>query len=212
MIRRGLFIADGPSDAPLGEHLAYLCAQRGVEVQIATPDLRRLPNPPGLSVTERLTAAFKIEGDYEIIFVHRDAEKQTPKLRYEEIREAVNKIRPGLPSVAVVPIRMTEAWLLLDEEPIREIAGKPSGITALSLPPISKVEDLPDPKETLRKALEMASGLTGRRMKQFQRRFGENRRLLLQRLDVHGSVTQLSSWQALERSLDDVLSTLADGH
>lgn len=209
MIRRALFLTDGPSDAPLGEHLEFMCAERGVEVRVTAPDLRRLPDPPGLKVADRLRAVFDIDDvEYELAFVHRDAEKQDPQLRSHEVAEAIAETRANLPFVPVVPIRMTEAWLLLDEQLIREVAGRPDGKTPLGLPRISEVESLPDPKTTLRVALETASGLKGRRMKQLQSRFGENRRLLLERLDIHGPVTELEAWKALERSLDDALDNL----
>ena len=58
MIRRAIFLADGSSDDPLGEHLEVLCARRGLEVRITTPDLRRLPEPPGLRVVDRLRQHF----------------------------------------------------------------------------------------------------------------------------------------------------------
>lgn len=209
MIRRALFLTDGPSDAPLGEHLEFMCAERGVEVRVTTPDLRRLPDPPGLKVADRLRAAFDIDDfGYELAFVHRDAERQDPKLRFREVAEAIAATRDGLPFVPVVPIRMTEAWLLLDEQLIREVAGRPDGRTPLELPKLSQVESLPDPKSTLRVALETASGLRGRRMRQFASRFGENRRLLLERLDIHGPVTELEAWRALESSLDEALTYL----
>lgn len=45
----------------------------------------------------------------DILFVHRDAERETLEFRRGEI-----PMRSGL--VRVVPVRMTEAWLLVDEQ------------------------------------------------------------------------------------------------
>ena len=105
-----------------------------------------------------------------MLFVHRDAEKQAPSLRHEEIRDAVEaaaKERNPIPAVAVVPVRMLEAWLLIDESAIRSAAGNPNGKQSLDIPALKRLEDLPCPKENLRTALRTASGLQGRRLKKF---------------------------------------------
>ena len=208
MIRQGVFLADGSSDAPLGEHLENLCAKRAVEVRITTPDLRKLPKPPGLRVADRLRTVLELGISPDIIFVHRDAEKQDPSWRYKEVQDAVSQTRPGLPAVAVVPVRMTEAWLLIDEDQIRHVAGRPRSTVDLDLPPISKVEAESDPKKLLRDALNIASGLQGRKLIRFQHQFNNNRRTLLQRLDVEGPVRNLQSWKALESSLDRIVALL----
>ncbi len=45
MIHRAIFLADGSSDEPLGEHLEILCARRNLAVRVTTPDLRLLTAP-----------------------------------------------------------------------------------------------------------------------------------------------------------------------
>jgi hypothetical protein len=96
----------------------------------------------------------------DIVFVHRDAEKLSAAVRLAEIpsRDAV---------VPIVPIRMTEAWLLIDEGAIRQAAGNPNGKTALALPPVKQLEELPDPKAILRALLISASEYSGRRRRKF---------------------------------------------
>ena len=209
MIRRAIFIADGTSDEPLGEHLEVLCAERGIEVRITTPDLRRLPDPPGYRIADRLEAVFRLGDIPDIVFVHRDAEGQDPAYRRAEVADAVAHVGHNLPAVAVVPVRMTEAWLLLDERNIREVAGRPGSTMDLGLPPISRIEALRDPKSLLKDVLGTASGLSGRRLDRFHQRFGQHRRTLLQRLDIDGALRQLSAWQALESSLDELAERLA---
>ena len=120
------------------------------------------------------------------------AERQNPQWRYDEIAKAVAEASPCPPAVAVVPVRMTEAWLLLDEETLRKVAGRPRSTVHLNLPPPSQLEACPDPKSVLREVLDLASGLAGRRLRRFRERFGENRRSLAMAL------RQLPSWQALE--------------
>lgn len=147
----------------MGEHLAVLCARRGLEILITTPDLRRLPDPPGRGVADRLRAIVGLGDTPDILFVHRDAEAQRLERRVNEVARAVAQVRADLPFVAVVPVRMTEAWLLLDEQSIRIVAGSPSSTVDLGLPPPSRTEHHPDPKALLREALDTASGLSGGR-------------------------------------------------
>jgi hypothetical protein len=106
----------------------------------------------------------------DVLFVHRDAEKERIEVRDTEIRVAVENASASgckLPAVAIVPVRMTEAWLLFNETAIRQAAGNPNGKAALNLPTIKKIEGRPDPKKELQKALQVASELKGRRLKKF---------------------------------------------
>jgi hypothetical protein len=106
-----------------------------------------------------------------VLFVHRDAEKETLATRQAQIDAWVTAaIKKPPPYVRVVPVRMTEAWLLLSEEAIREAAGNPNGSAKLSLPAINRLEALPDPKEVLLDLLRQATGNTGRRLKSFNAR------------------------------------------
>lgn len=109
--------------------------------------------------------------------------------------------------VPVIPVRMTEAWLLLDEPAIRTVAGNPAGRASLTLPKHHEAERLPDPKSVLRQALLDAANVTGRRRERLDRRFSENRRQLLERLDPHGPVTRLTSWRDLVRSVESVIAS-----
>ncbi|MBL8231577.1 MAG: hypothetical protein JNL98_23980 [Bryobacterales bacterium] len=98
----------------------------------------------------------------DALFVHRDAEGFPSSLRREEIAAAAR----GIPTlhVPVVPVRMTEAWLLADEQAIRRAAGNPKGKDPLSLPDVHRLEDVPDPKSLLYGLLRQASGLNRRRL------------------------------------------------
>ncbi|MFV2198191.1 hypothetical protein [Nocardiopsis sp. LOL_012] len=50
--------------------------------------------------------------------------------------------------------------------------------------------------------------LSGRRLDRFNKRFSENRRQLLQRLDTRGPVTELPSWQAFVQDVEHGLDRL----
>ena len=104
----------------------------------------------------------------DLLFVHRDAEKEGLLARVQQVEAAAVSAGVEQQLIPVVPVRMTEAWLLVDEAAIRAAARKPHGIAALGLPHSARIESLPDPKEVLFTALRAASELTGRRLSKFQ--------------------------------------------
>ena len=208
MTARALLLADGPSDEPLGRHVARIAQRHGFELDVVAPDLRRLDPAPGQRVDERLEAVFRFDDRFDLVIVHRDAEAQDPQRRREEVENGVAAIREDVPALPIVPVRMTEAWLLVDEDAIRRVAGRPTGTEPLGLPAAGDVEDIPDAKHVLRRALETASGAKGRRLRSFKRDFGGQRRRLLEGLDHGGPVSQLSAWQALESSVEAALADL----
>jgi len=160
---RATLVTDGTSDVVLVSILEWLMRQvTPEEFEIRWADPRSFRGRPH-SLAEKLAAALR-EYPCQLLFVHRDAEKQPPQDRYAEIG-ASN--RTGRPHVCVVPVRMQEAWLLHDEAALREAAGRPSGTEDLGLP-ADRWDRLADPKKTLHQALRVANGATGRRAKRFK--------------------------------------------
>lgn len=162
---RYTLITDGSSDRALMPILTWLLIELGVNIPIqsAWADLARLPHPPK-KLADRIERAIALY-PCDLLFVHRDAEKEPRQKRVSEINQAVELIPPDirLPIVCVIPVKMTEAWLLIDERAIREAAGNPKGNKTLNLPKLSKIEALSDPKETLEALLELARGHSPRK-------------------------------------------------
>lgn len=164
-------VADGASDRALIPILTWpmrrLCGPFPIHAEFA--DLRRLRNPPrGLS--ERIHWSVELY-PCNLLFVHRDAEGATIGRRKLEICKALRSSRTGpLPVVCVVPVRMTEAWLLIDEAALRHASGNPNGTQPLNLPAVQRLEWLADPKSHLRDLMREASGLSGRHLDSFNRR------------------------------------------
>lgn len=98
--------------------------------------------------------------------------------------------------VAVVPVRTTEAWLLIEEQAIREAAGRPNGRDPLDLPSPARIEDLGDPKATLHQALRTASGRAGRRADRFHPESAHHR--LADLVRDWSPLRQLPAFRALE--------------
>ncbi len=162
---RFTLIADGSSDRVLLHHLEWILRQTLgplVAVQPEWADLRSLRKRPE-SFAERIRIALDLY-PCDLFFIHRDVEGQEPALRLAEIKEAVKDASIATPVVPVVPIRMTEAWLLFDEQAVRRAAGNPNGHMAIDLP-ARNPETVADPKAVLRHALKVASGLAGRRLR-----------------------------------------------
>ncbi|HEX4831208.1 MAG TPA: hypothetical protein VH478_08975 [Trebonia sp.] len=201
MIIRLLFIGEGTSDSGIATHIRRITAEHGHSAVITDPLVDRLSPPPRKTVAGKLQAVKDLGGEYDLAVLHRDADREGRPPRLAEIRDAVRQVMPGVPHVPVVPIRMTEAWLLLDEVQIRRVAGAPNDRTTLSLPTASKVESVPDPKALLKTTLARASGLKGRRLEQFNNRFSQHRRLLLERIDPDGPIRDVPSWHAFNTDL-----------
>jgi hypothetical protein len=202
---RVLFLGEGTSDSGITTHVSRVLTNHGREVVITDPLMDRLPPPARKTVWAKLQAIMDLGGEYDLIVIHRDADRAGRADRLKEIRSAVEQVIPGVPFVPVIPIRMTEAWLLLDESEIRRVAGNPNGRMQLGLPKPRDVESIPDPKEFLRDVLAAASGLSGRKLEKFGNRFPQNRRLLLERIDPSSLITEVSSWRAFN---DDLVASL----
>jgi hypothetical protein len=195
VILRILFIGEGSSDSGITTHISRITAECGHTALITDPVADRLPSPPRRTVAAKLQAVKDLGGAYELVVVHRDADADGRSPRLQEIHTAMERVMPDTPHVPVIPIRMTEAWLLLDEGEIRRVAGSPKGRMPLDLPRARNVESVSDPKAQLARALSVASELSGRRLDTFQKRFSEHRRQLLERIDPVGPIRDVPSWR-----------------
>ncbi len=154
-------LSDGSADKVLMPILAWLLHEHlpHCAVQARWPDLGRLRRPPK-GLHEKIQAAADLS-PCNVIFVHRDAETASLQDRQSEVDEAVSlacKTAVIPPAIAVVPVRMMEAWLLFDEQAVRDAAGNRNGTVDLGLPRLADAEDSPDPKSLLHRAILEATG------------------------------------------------------
>ena len=199
---RFLFVCEGKSDRPLVDHIQRLLIEHD------QPDPDGEPWHYGARVADRIRQGLQAAGVPDLLFVHRDADSAGAEARYGEIEAAVRRVARDGPSwIGVVPVRMTEAWLLLDEAAIRDVVGKPGGRAPLGLPAPRHAERVANPKERLRDALLAASGNRGRRRRRFDREFPRLRRRLLEDLPIGGELERLESWV---RFRDDTIRALRD--
>ena len=177
-------------------------------VQARWADLRRLPNPPR-RMPERIRVALGLY-PCDLLFVHRDAENTSLDKRQTEIYEAFQEacsaeIVPA--GIAVVPIRMTEAWLLADVSAIREAAGNPNGLTELDLPTLRDVENTPNPKSVLHNLILEATELPARRKKKFNVQSAVQR--IPEYMEDFSVLRRLSAFSALEEELVETIKQQA---
>jgi Domain of unknown function (DUF4276) len=143
----------------------------------------------------------------KLLLVHRDAESSSVAAREREIEEAIRQSQADVPYVCAVPVRMTEAWLLVDETAIRCAAGNPTGTSSLQLPRLQDVESA-QAKDALFRALELASGLGARRIRGFQPQ--KYRHRVAEALTDLEGLRRLPSFVHFETTLVRALKSLAD--
>ena len=197
------FLCEGSSDTGLIAHLETLLVHFGAQEATGMPDTRKGTIPARLRqlLTEETGTGI------DMVFIHRDSDGPDRNGREREIRRGVEESGFPHPFIPVIPVQETEAWLLLDEQAIRDVVAS-KGKQPLRLPKPNAIEGTRKPKEILQKALLAASETSGRRLKKEKNSFSRHRRVLMQRLDPFGAVRNLPSWQCLERDIKRALEQL----
>lgn len=194
---RFLLVCEGSSDGALVHHIRALLIKHGATEADGSP------YHSGTPLSEKVKQGLELSGSPDLLFIHRDADDHRntatagPKKRYEEIVDAVQSTSHSDRYVRIVPVRMTEAWLLVNASEIRRVAGKPDSRCDLHLPAVQNIEKIPDPKKLLKEVLFRAGSPKGkRREKDFKGRFGEHRRQLIENLPVEDPcpLELLDSW------------------
>jgi hypothetical protein len=206
----GLFVCEGTSDFPLADIVELLYAERGLRLRLSRPDYEALRGVRHDVESRLIAGAQLMDTDFDLAVVHRDADNAGWQARRQEIVQAHASSKVECNIVPIIPITMTEAWLLLDEQAIRDVAGNPNGRVDLSLPKLHEVERLADPKAKLRECLLLAANERGRRRQNIARRFSQNRAQLLERLDINGPVSRLESWLKLIADIEGCIASLTN--
>ncbi len=194
-------VSDGSSDRMLVPLLDWLLSQHSARpFRPQWADLA-WTQPPPRTLADRVVGALAMY-PCDLLFVHRDAEKDSLEDRRSQLESALSMLPPP-PRVPVIPVRMTEAWFLFDENAVREAAGNPNGQEPLSLPLLSEIESLRDPKSALTRVLECASGLPARRLKRFRPGVAFHRLATL--IDDFTPLRVLPAFQALEADIAKVV-------
>ncbi len=204
-------LSDGSSDQALKHMLRWLLEdlfpQQAIGIEWA--DLRRLPRPPR-SLHEKLINAVE-HYPCRVLFVHRDAEGESREKRVKEIEAAVASVQSQWQDAPIIvhtiPVRMLEAWLLIDEQAIRRAAGNPSGTTSILLPQSGSLEGQVDPKATLHECLRKASGRSGRRLKKFNVHQAVHR--VAELIDDYSPLRALPAFREMEQEISEKVAPMS---
>jgi len=199
---RFLLVCDGKSDGYLVQHIRRLLLTIGDIGPDGDVWYR------GRRLSDRIQSGLEYSSGVDCLFIHRDAEHPSQIFnRRREIKDAIQDANYDHLWVGIIPVRMTEAWLLLDEGAIRKISGRRNGTNNLGLPRPSAVEGISDPKDELYRVLMEASGATGRRRRQRkQRELSSMRSQLLEDLPVGGDLVHVPSWTRFRDETLDMMS------
>ena len=125
---RYTLLSDGSSDRALIPILNWLLQSNlnDCATQPQWADLR----PFNKSLKDTFEKRIKLSLELypcDLLFIHRDAERDRHEIRVNEIRTAITQVSSSIsiPTVCVVPVRMTEAWLLFDISALRKAASNP---------------------------------------------------------------------------------------
>ncbi len=201
-------VSDGTSDRALIPIIDWLIRHNGYDgtLEGTCVDYRLFqPSDTGNYLADRILYAIKYF-PCELLFIHRDSEGKTRKERTREITEAIEIVfhsNPSISNVPIIPVRMTEAWLLIREDAIRYASGNLSGLIPIRLPELNTLEHIPQPKTILHDLIVQASGLNARRRKTFiPDRFIHR---VTEYIDDFTLLRSLPAFKALEADLANVL-------
>lgn len=158
---------------------------------------------PSAGLFRRAEAAIKIY-ECDILVVHRDAEAIPAEDRIEEIRGFLTNLNK--PYIPIVPIRMSEAWLLIDEQAIRSAANNPNGKKRLDIPKINRLERIADPKDVLFEKLKLASELPPGRLRKFRPESCRHR--VAELISDFSQLRQISAFKQFEHDLIECVNAL----
>lgn len=207
---RYTLVSDGPTDRVLLPIIAWVLEQ------IPWPDERRFESQfaesrelqRGAGLAGKIESALR-RYPCDLLFVHRDAESSDEAVRRHRLEE-ISLAMEGrsICYVPIVPVRMTEAWLLIDRAAICHAADNPHSKADISLPPLRRLEDHPDPKALLHELLALASERNGRRLKAFRGELTRRGCFVPDYISDFTPLRQLPAFRAFEEETQRTIESL----
>lgn len=198
---------DGPSDRALIEPTRWLVSEivgdRSATYEVLFAEVKATPLAERVRESARLYPC-------DVLVVHRDAEAELPARRVAEIETARSLARVTETIVPVVPVRMTEAWLLFDQTAIRRAADNPNETVELGLPRLAQIEAVIDPKDLLREVLARASEKRARRLKMFRAEMRSRIHRVATLVETYAPLRALGSFSRFEHDLRAALEPVLE--
>lgn len=165
---------------------------------------------------ERMLEAARRASGYHALIVHADADYPTRDRalaeRFIPGQKEVYKISQTQELVCeylvpIIPVQMTEAWMLADPDALREVIGVRLTAEAIGVPAHPhQVESDPDPKQTLNTAIQKALAQRSRRRRRM------DVRSVYEPLARQISLARLSGVPAYAQFMADLTRTLIALH
>ena len=134
---------------------------------------------PGEDLAASVLRAARQASGYHCLIVHADADRRDPaQAHVKRMQPGIAQViaarakEPGLCDqiVPLIPVHMTEAWMLADAEALCAIIGTVMGAADIGLPlQPHEVEGIADPKRVLHQAIQRALAGRPRRRRQIER-------------------------------------------
>ncbi len=142
---------------------------------------------------------------FDILFIHRDAEKIDVKMIMERTKEIKAKLSDAdiEKVVCIVPIKMMETWLFFDIEAIKKAAGNRNYKQPIVLPKPKDLEKEQQPKLKLQTILKEVSGKKGRQLDKFN--VSQAIHLVAENIEDFSPLRMLHSFQIFEKQLKETL-------
>lgn len=210
---RYTLIADGSSDSALLHIVKWVLDDLYPRLshECSFADFRDIPDPPKPgNISERIKIAKKF-WPFDILLYHRDAEKRDKDIigiRKKEILESQGM--ESINVVCIVPIVMTEAWLLIDETAIKKAAGNRNYNGSIELPSLKRLENETNPKELLHELLKEASGIKNRRREKFNIHRAVH--LVSENIQDFSSLRQLEAFKIFEKDIQNAVNQAINNH
>ncbi|MCY3930236.1 MAG: hypothetical protein OXH70_00810 [Acidobacteria bacterium] len=181
-------VADGGTDRLLVPIIEWAIHRVDPQVESLEPQFRKRRG----SVKEVLGR--QDSGDM-LVFVHRDSEGLPLEGRLQEF-EGVE--RPDV--VPVVPVQVSEAWILFDAGAIAKAAGAPSA--GIGVPRVAELESIANPKQRLDELLVAAAGNpSGRRGRTFKRSLVARRVSVAEYIADYSPLENVPAFAAFQEAL-----------
>lgn len=183
-------VADGGTDRVLVPIIRWAIHRLDPEVEILEPEFEKRTGGVGEFFDNYNPTTM-------LIFAHRDAESSGVEERFREFDQvALDEVVP------IIPVRMSEAWLLIDGSAIARAAD--SSTVRVSVPKLNRVEQIADPKTKLEQLLfEAAGSPTGRRGKNFKRSMVNRRVNLASLISDYSPLESLQAFAMFQSALAD---------
>ena len=199
-----ILISDGSSDKALLKVIDFCLRNHLGEVILRgeRAETNRLtPRPKSLAEKIELCIDYY---EPDVVFVHRDAEREPLLNRQNEISNALEELEKNHfdgKIICVIPVKMMEAWLLTNESAIRYAAGNPNGKIKLEIPEVKRIESIVNPKQKLRDLISEASELKGRRLKKLKEKLNHAVHLVAEYTEDFTKLESLTSYKHFEKQV-----------